>query len=633
MTLDEYRAQNPPKDGEPRFEYVIRTKREWEATEKATEESVYADAIPDLGDDEKPVFDNSLKEYIKGLDVIEVIQRFTVKEPKPTTAKMVDGNKFRCPWPEHPDVRPDAWFNRDKRTWFCGPCGCGGDNIELIAAARGYTRPGQKVGADTEAFSRLMNDLKTELGWVEEEPTLSGPVAVPVAATGAAQTENATIEPELEMHYDDGAPALDLSAVLPGGQDFISVYCGITGEDSIAPVFNFASAALLVSAVMGRNVQIKDGRNVFGNIAVILTGDTGAGKTRATWHCTKVLREALGEDPLRYEEERVRIIKDPGSDEYLVDQHIEANTSGSVMGPFIPVRSLIQFNELSKLMAQSRRQGSTILERVFDLLDAEEYIETGSRGKGKLVAKHAYASLLSTTQPTRLHKVFTGDDASFGAANRLHFYFGEGVATDIIAENAQTIDLTAAVQALRNLATWVIGNLPDPTRPVPAGEPLLLKWAPEAVDELNAWGRDWLTPRRQRDESNLLNRLDLHVKKYALLFAVNAMSLTIEPSHVQAAITVAEYLYKGYVRVDSRLGRTDDTELADVILEAIDKLEKAGKPVTQREIYQRVRRRAKNNPVKVEMMLRSLTALGVIRAGGTTGNASGPKSATYKKTA
>lgn len=122
------------------------------------------DCIPEI-DDVVPASDGSFKEYIKRLDAATALERLTIKRPIPTRLRNGDGNKFRCPWPEHRDETPSAWINTANNTWCCAPCGnAGGDWIELAAAARGYTTRGGKL-RDTGRFGELMRELEIEFGW------------------------------------------------------------------------------------------------------------------------------------------------------------------------------------------------------------------------------------------------------------------------------------------------------------------------------------------------------------------------------------------------------------------------------------------------------------------------------------
>lgn len=58
------------------------------------------------------------------------VARILGLDPKPVGREYV----ARCPL--HEDAHPSLRLNPDKGTWYCFPCGAGGDGIELVRSAR-----------------------------------------------------------------------------------------------------------------------------------------------------------------------------------------------------------------------------------------------------------------------------------------------------------------------------------------------------------------------------------------------------------------------------------------------------------------------------------------------------------------
>lgn len=575
------------------------------------EAEVSPEDIPDLGDDEKPLYDNSLRDYIKELDVVAVIQRFTVKDPKPTAAKMVDGNKFRCPWPEHPDVRPDAWFHRDKRTWFCGPCGAGGDNIELIAAARGYTRSGHTIGQNPELYSRLMDELKGELGWVDPAPVLavvaeppetagdppsvpatgttgvggtSGPVPAPLAGTATPETQNATGE---EEHEDEtGWPTYDLAQVLPGKQTFLDAFCAEGLKADVPREFPLWAGISALSVAIGRRVALKKiERPTYGNFSICLTCQSTSGKGRSLDWAEDILRAALpyDETPLLsgLPPEGVRVIDLPGSGEALVDDLdvVLTDTGGKVIKRFSPA-ALVRWSEMSYVVGKSRN--SSYKTYVIDFADTRPIIARNSLRNGRGQVKNGFVTFLTSTQPGALRDQFGRGDVSSGLLNRFLFPFGKTVPPRAWGTPEQ--DWVPAEMALRGIDLWASNLTPNN----PDGNGYWISEADWKDDARELWIELFGTrvvPDKMGPQSDLLGRMDLNMLRLVLLFAVNERSIHIEANHVRQAFALYDYLKACALSLAREVASTELSDHMKLVLDAVRKVETTKKtPATRRDL-------------------------------------------------
>ena len=71
-----------------------------------------------------------LKDDARSLSILDVARRLGLGEP------VKQGKEYVVSCPMHDDRKPSLQLNPAKGTWYCFPCGIGGDGIGLVMKAR-----------------------------------------------------------------------------------------------------------------------------------------------------------------------------------------------------------------------------------------------------------------------------------------------------------------------------------------------------------------------------------------------------------------------------------------------------------------------------------------------------------------
>lgn len=309
-----------------------------------------ADLIPDVpeGAYERTDADREVDRVIDNIGVVEAYVKY-IGKMVPKAGRKRESIMVSCPKPEHPDRNPSAWLNSDTDTWFCGTCDEGGDKFDFFAWHFGFPVPGYKEG---EHFVALRQKVAEDNGVVTVRDPLSGkartltviedtdPEPAPLPTTVIEPDEPAVRAPAAPAEPTSDSPATVTSiptaltwededeiidyptvnwrTLAPTGT-FLHEWMEQTSKDDLPDEFYFWLGMQALGFAIGRETELGDNPHVRGNLFLCLYGGTGMGKSRATGHLTRLLREALPYDHEDTTNTGTYLMPSPGSAEALVD--------------------------------------------------------------------------------------------------------------------------------------------------------------------------------------------------------------------------------------------------------------------------------------------------------------------------
>lgn len=529
--------------------------------QKASKEAFDSDLVPSDEYNKSSEFEE-MNKIIKNIDILEAYKRWCGKMTPVTKGNQVEGVKISCPVPSHPDKNPSAWINLDKQTWFCGGCQLGGDTYDLAAFHFNYPVPEYKKGAK---FHELRKDMAKDFGYVfTQMPGNVTVVTAPEASTSEPE-EEVELKPEVEAEivnlFDDSdlnilLPTLDWKSLVPK-ETFLDAYMQATIVDDLPEEYHFWNGLLALGFALGRDVRLKESTPVFSNLFICTLGSTGSGKSRAKGYLDQLLLKAL---PYKHNEPKskgVLIISAPASAEALIhgfDKTTPDPTNPNKEIAYSPVRGLVDFNELSSLMARTNRMGSALLPTLMQFYDMGEEISTVSVTHKEKKAHQAFASTITTSQPKSLRDMLKKSDTTSGFLNR--WIFVSGKEKKRVAIGKIIIDMSQAVKPLQNIFGWA-GSFTSSE---------YIEYSDEADKKFTKFFDEVIKPDQDKDETQLLKRTDLLMKKLMLLFTANRMLKVIPVEAVDEAIACYDYIVKSFGITADQIGNTLTDEIDKAVM-------------------------------------------------------------------
>lgn len=398
-------------------------------------------------------------------------------------------------------------------------------------------------------------------------------------------------EAESEIQSGD-YPTYNWRDVLPDKNTFLDAYCAEAFKISIPREFQPIVALSIIGTAVGRHVALKRIENpTYGNLAICLTTSSAAGKGRSIRLGTSIVSHALAFDdnPLTagLEPEGVLILTLPGSGEKLVRElaisQIDNNTKRVIKK--ITCNTLVTFQEMDRLVSKAGVGGSTNAFKSYiqDFTDCDDEISTSSMGAGRATVYDGFVSFLTSTQPDHLRSQFGQRDKASGLLNRFIFPFGRGIKQPAFEE--VNIDRTIPSKLLKDIYDWArtlsCNNDPNTT---PGFWYKDEAWTPAAVKTYTEFINEVIDPVCERDKANsdILGRMRVNTLRLILLFAINAMSETIEVEHVNSAIALYPYMRDCAMMLSAEVQKTEKSENLKMIFEAVEKYEaKHNQPPTK----------------------------------------------------
>lgn len=399
--------------------------------------------------------------------------------------------------------------------------------------------------------------------------------------------------------------ALDWRSFVPTGTPLRS-YMELVTIDDTPEEFHFWNFMSLIGLVMGKKVFTPDTKRVYGNLLTCIIGRSGQGKSRAEEFIHDLISESAPFDREDQYTTGIKVIKNPGSGEYLASEFCH-----EVPDPMAPpntppkhvqmlrnpsVKALVRWPEMATMIGKSQGKGSIIQQTVIELYDVPRHIGGGSMTNGAYGADNPFGSVATTTQLKALRKLVSSDDASSGFLNRWLFIIGQSKARQ---PRGKIIDIDPIVPQVRRLQEWVermnrerFGALDLDDRPGGSGELydsiILSKVIP-----------------LEEDPSEMLSRAVLTFKKLVLLFSANMMETVISREAIAQAEIAFNYLMDCLRHIGVRLQRNEFEEIEVAIVEAISVGEGEGR--TGRDIRRALK--PKNPEWTTDVVNRALKVL------------------------
>lgn len=565
----------------------------------------------------RPAQSDELDRVIDGLDILDAYRRWVRK-----TVGDKSGHEIMvsCPLPGHADEHPSASLNLEKQLWVCHACQEGGDKYDFAAAHFGFPVPGYK---SKNQFPELRKRMSQDLG-VSIQTTPSGrSVVVPASAPAAppAPAKLAAVVALPAPPPEDPTPSIDWRSILPEGT-FLHGYVAAASASDLPDEFHFMLAAQLAGSAVGRNAFMRSNPAIRPNFYNCLLGATGIGKSTAIGMQGSVAEAAIPYDHDNPDSSGTYLAPDPGSGEALYDTFskpvYDDPDDPKKVTHYASIRAIVEFDEMSALASKAMRQGSTLKSALIRLFDGRN-LAIKSRGSGLVVINEPFCQVVAGTQPHLIRKVLQAEDADSGYINR--WIFATGPRKRLDPHRVAVFDTAPHVEPLRQLRAWASMQ-----------QELVLEGQSLALWE--RFFRAVIEPIRQGDEdAPLLNRADLHLKKFILMFAINERSSVILPRHVEAAIEVVwPYLKGSYGILAGQLGMGEIDACQAAIIEAIQKHTGShGRPPSAANLNERYLRRRFTTPVQLAA-LKNLCTLGIIRELDPPENSRGRPSRRYELT-
>lgn len=386
-----------------------------------------------------------------------------------------------------------------------------------------------------------------------------------VVATRSSATLGPSVAPTQSMTSGDPVPSYDWRRILslsPTDENtFLWEFCSAVEREPTPTEYNLFLGCQMLGLVAGYDVVAEDSPNVAAVFGLVLVGRTGTGKSKSTDHALALLRKVW---PQQSNGTGVHIHGSVFSGQKIVDalNHREADPSNP-KAPSIPVpqRALFEYPEFSEVASGSANQGSILKTKIHELLDGKsgKPIMYQSMGAGAVEAESPFGSIITTTQTERIRDLLKKNDKASGFMNRFLFLLGQEKPGR--ARGKVSIDLTASEEQLLLVRGYITTKM------------RCLTWEPDA-DEL--WEKVYqitVQTLKEQDTNDILTRLDLHIKRLILAFAINERSDTIQRHHVQMAVELVPYLVQCFGRVIGALLMTEDKEICEWLLDKIRVME------------------------------------------------------------
>ncbi len=583
-------------------------KEQAQRQEEAPTGNEYADLVPSFGDDEvspasqRSHIDTQMDQIIEGLRFLDMYDRWFPGKNREPEAGRTESIKISCVVPGHADNEPSAWVNTVKNTFNCGVCETGGDVYDLAAYKFGIPTPGYKT--DTKLYGKLRDAIVNDLGYTVVRTGGSGYLSRPedLGEGSSEEPEGQPVEEEqlaevISIHEIEKTtvmvPGLDWRPLITPNT-FLDVWMKIGERDDIPEEYYFWNGLLALSMALGRDTTLFDRRKVYSNLFLCIVGPTGSGKSQAKNLLDDLLEQAF---PLS-SAGGCKQINSPASGEVLIKSFDRLDPNSDPKNPRkLPVRGVIDYSEMSVMSAKMSRNGSTLEGVLQAFYDASASIGTDSITGGDLQAKDAFASLLTTTQPKTIGRLFTGDHVSSGFINR--FVFASGTPKRRIAIGGEVLDPTPAVLPLK-LVRGRYASVP------------MITWSDEAAAMFTDFFHNELE--KAKENSELLSRIDLLAKKLILLFTANEMETEVPVSVVQKVKDMFSYLLQTYGATDDQIGNDIHNEISDAIVEKIRQIQEKTKlgPTKSFLIKSLKHKKWPNREYAIKRSLETLVALGLV---------------------
>lgn len=330
--------------------------------------------------------------------------------------------------------------------------------------------------------------------------------------------------------------------------------------------FHLASALTLVGAMMGRSVYTGHAsKRLHGNLFTMLIGKSGTSRKDTAMERAVDLATFANPTSTSIFTTPYVVKTHYGSGEKLVE---DLQTNPNI---------LWKGTEATTIFTTMRRTSSTLRDKMIEAYDTPPRIENNVRTNAS-GADNPYLSLLTAIQPQRLSEYLTAEDIVSGFANRVMFFPGSPKAP---MANPPSVDSHAAYS--------LYVRLHDAVKQYGSNRSMSLdpRVMPDADAEarMDAW---YLSQTEDDDEDrqSMRARNQTFIRKIALIYAVTDASPVITLDHIEAAIALVEWQWKGVTRMLPSWGAQKESRIEQRIIEV---LRLHGPKLKKRDIQQKCR--------------------------------------------
>lgn len=580
----------------------------------AVDEADIPDVLGDRSED-----DLLIDKIIDSIEILDAYRRWIGKPVNESTVNKREGVMVTCPW--HDEDKPSAWVNQDKKLWTCGHSIEGGDIYDLAAIY--FSMPDYKEGKNFHELRRRMAESygfrsKTVAGkevvWQESEETTQDAPSRDTPSTQQApekiseptEESNVTVlhakDIEEDLLEDIGYPMLDWNKIVPK-DTFLHSYLEATSHDDAPEEYHFWHGLLALGHAVGRKAFLNDTRPVYGNLLVCLLGGTGYGKSRSRSWLDDVIEEALPYVDNGLDTTGCKLVPVPASGENLIAQfqHIAWDPSlpkGSTPDVRTPINGIVDYDEFAGLLQRASRQGATLKQIIMGFSDARNKISSSSNTGGTFEAYRPFCSITASTQPKAVRQLLTHTDTSSGFLNRWIFVGGPRKKREVMGgvHTSIHVNLDESIDFLKKVRGW--GAVERDVR-----------FTEDGFDEFETFMRKRVYPVQEGDDSDLLARLDLTMKRLVLLFCINEKTTEADEGIVRRVEPILEYIMKNYAILNAEIGVSQMSEVTTEILKQVRRIQKAtNRGASARDIVASMKR--KNfSPDLIKRALETMVAL------------------------
>jgi hypothetical protein len=340
----------------------------------------------------------------------------------------------------------------------------------------------------------------------------------------------------------------------------------------------------IVSAMIGRNIFVDYGSQVYPNLYTLLVGVSGKSrKDTAIKRGTRLLTSTAtnGTTQLR---SNVKIVTDVASAEGLIGSLSEHNNI------------LLYLTEFSRLVSNARRKGTTtILPVLMEAFDTPAVLSNLSKAN-PLNAEMPYLTILSATQPRILEGLMSDEDVHSGFINRWLIIPGKSEAP--IAWPV-SVDQQAALILFEQMHAAIHSAYP-------------VGFAMELAEDARSFWEDWYEADWKRkqapDEEAMRARYSTLIIKLALIYAVLNGDQVITRDNLERGIAFIDWMWAHVARMVPGWGSTLHGQLEHRIVQVL----KEQGPMKQWRLSQLVSNKRKWSATDIKAMRDALVSTGVI---------------------
>ncbi|ANA87235.1 DNA primase [Gordonia phage Kampe] len=591
----------------------------------------------ELAEFTEDTIDDGAKSKLKNYDITQAYLRwFSPKDMKDSGNGNYLTNCFNSNGHSNGDSNPSLCLKVGENVYTCYGCNISGDMVDLAGVHAGISDGvnGTPDNLVHEIVKTACMDLFPDMqsGWKQVgdkntwiyDPSQHAQIVAPADPTKVDDddTDDDFDNAELEKVAQYGI-ALDWKEFFrptTPGYNYMSTLCG--GE--VPDEYHFWNYLCLIGAICGRDVFFPDEVDVYGNLFTCIVGKSGGGKSRSEAFLNNIIENSV---PFRFgdkDQRGVKIIEGAGSGEALTAQfqhHIktaplQALNMGTTNQKSTPtakptiekvdnVRGIVRYSEFSHIVAKSSVKGSaleSILQQLYDTADRP--VGGFSQSGGDNRAYKYFACVNTTTQFKSIRKLISNDQVGSGFINRWVFVIGTPKQKTSRGKRPIISNLYSDFIKLSNWAYSVkVGN--NGMVDLPSYDyPLFDDYC------INVAGA-------KEDESDILGRSRLLLKKLTLLLAINNRETIISDQTILDAQKLFEYTVRCSEFVEGTIKTSESTlferEVYDFVLKEQGTFSTGHeKGPNIKNIMRRFRKNPEVTMEKVTRILRNFQAAGMI---------------------